>query len=63
MYLLLDKMDLWYYSENEIQCKEFIQVQLGEINVSVGDFTKAVLKIVAIIHEIIMVCEKMNQSY
>ena len=32
---LLDKMEDWYYAENEEQCKEFIQVKLQEMNISV----------------------------
>jgi superfamily II RNA helicase len=60
---LLDKMELWYYADNEQMCKEFIQVHLQEMNISVGDFTKAVLKIVAIVREIILLCENHNQMY
>lgn len=59
---LLDKIVVWYHANSEEECKQIIQVNLQqETNISVGDFTKAILKIVAIVREIILVCERNNE--
>jgi len=47
--------------ETEHQCKYFIQKQLGERGISIGDFTKAVLKIICISKEMISVCELLGE--
>jgi len=58
MYDLLDEMDIWVDCEDEHSCKQFIQQTLGvEKQISVGDFTKAILKISAIAKEWIGMCE------
>jgi superfamily II RNA helicase len=48
----------WWGCEDELACKVFIQTRLPEKGVSVGDFTKAVLKISSIVRELSMTCEK-----
>lgn len=48
----------WWECEDELTCKIFIQTRLPEKGVSVGDFTKAVLKISSIVRELSMTCEK-----
>jgi len=60
---LMGEMDAWYYAEDERACKVFIQGYLQEMNISIGDFSKAILKIVAIIKELILVCEKSNELH
>ena len=60
---LMGEMDAWYYAEDERACKAFIQGYLQEMNISIGDFSKAILKVVAIIKEMILVCEKSNELY
>jgi superfamily II RNA helicase len=58
IYDLLDEMGIWVDCENELSCKQFIQQTLGvEKQISVGDFTKAILKISAIAKEWIGMCE------
>ena len=51
----------WCDCSNEMECKQFIQHCVAEKNISVGDFTKAMLKIVTIAKEWINVCEMMGQ--
>jgi hypothetical protein len=56
-YDLLEEMSEWAACESEQQCKYFIQCKLGEREISVGDFTKAILKILVITKEFVSVCE------
>jgi len=56
-YDLVDLMEKWCACETEAECKWFIQNELGEREISVGDFTKAVLKIVVIVKEYQAVAE------
>jgi len=51
----------WFDCENEEQCKYFIQTKLNERGISIGDFTKAVLKIVCISKELITICELLGR--
>jgi hypothetical protein len=54
---LIEEIVGWCACETEQQCKYFIQVVLSERGISVGDFTKAVLKIATISREWRSVCE------
>ena len=57
-YDLLEEMKEWIQCDTEHQCKYFIQTTLHqEREISVGDFTKAVLKIIVIIKEFETICE------
>jgi hypothetical protein len=56
-YDLLEEMSEWISCDTEQQCKYFIQCKLGEREISIGDFTKAVLKILVITKEFVSVCE------
>lgn len=56
-YDLLEEMSEWIACDTEQQCKYFIQCKLGEREISIGDFTKAVLKILVITKEFVSVCE------
>lgn len=47
----------WCDCETETQCKEFIQSALIDKSMSIGDFTKAMLKIVTIKNEFVNICE------
>jgi len=47
----------WCDCETETQCKEFIQSALIDKSISIGDFTKAMLKIVTIKNEFVNICE------
>lgn len=51
----------WCFKESEYECKYFLQQDVAERSISVGDFTKALLKISTIVREISVVAEKMNQ--
>jgi len=51
----------WSTCNTEQQCKYFIQTRLFEREISLGDFTKAVLKIAVIVKEFINVCEIVGQ--
>jgi len=59
---LVDVMRAWCLAEDERGCKEVIQgLVSGERGISVGDFTKAVLKISKIAKEIEGVCENIGE--
>ena len=47
----------WTGCESEQECKYFIQAVISEKGISVGDFTKAMMKIVTISRELENVCE------
>ena len=47
----------WCYCEDEIDCKRFIQNDVASLGISVGDFTKALLKISTIARELSIVAE------
>ena len=50
----------WCECTTEQECKEFLQNDVYNKSISVGDFTKAMLKIVTISKEFINVCEQLN---
>jgi len=47
----------WCYCDNETECKMLIQ----EYELSIGDFTKAILKISTLARELMAVCEKIGK--
>jgi len=51
----------WCDSDTEQQCKYFIQNDLADKSISIGDFNKALLKIVTISKELITICEEIGQ--
>lgn len=51
----------WCRCATEADCKYFIQSALAEKSISVGDFTKGLLKIVTIARELSNVCEELGQ--
>jgi hypothetical protein len=51
----------WCVCNNEIDCKYFIQNNVADKSISIGDFTKAMLKIVTITKEMMNVCEIIGQ--
>jgi superfamily II RNA helicase len=58
MYDVIDNMVLWASDcTTEQESKYFIQQTLGEKGISVGDFTKAVMKISTIARELMAICE------
>jgi superfamily II RNA helicase len=57
IYDMTDLMMEWCDFTDDVQCKVFIQ---DKLLCSVGDFTKAILKISAIVKEFIAVCEQMG---
>ena len=61
IYDMIDFSMSWCDCLDEQECKYFIQNIVAEKSISVGDFTKAMLKIVTIANELINVCEKMGQ--
>jgi hypothetical protein len=61
MYDMIDFAMEWCDCENEHDCKYFIQNKVAEKSISVGDFNKALLKIVTIAKELINVCEIIGQ--
>jgi hypothetical protein len=61
MYDLVDLVAEWCDCETEQNCKYYIQQVLGEKGISVGDFSKGILKITTITKEIGSLCEKYGQ--
>lgn len=62
--LQYDLMDLamgWCECNTEYECKHFIQDNVGEKEISIGDFNKALLKIVTMVKELTNVCEEIGQ--
>jgi len=57
MYDLIREMNGWIKCDTEEACKYFIQTAILGRGISVGDFTKAILKIAVITKEFIGVCE------
>lgn len=47
----------WCYCEDEMECKRFIQNDVAGLGISVGDFTKALLKISTIARELSIVAD------
>lgn len=58
---IIDESMEWCDLDNEKSCKYFIQTKLKNKEISIGDFTKAMLKISTITKELISVCEKISQ--
>ena len=52
-----DEIMEWCGIDNENDCKFFIQTKLKEKEISVGEFTKAILKISVIVKELEGICE------
>ena len=50
----------WCECNTESECKSFIQNDVYNKSISIGDFTKAMLKIVTISKEFMNVCEQLN---
>lgn len=50
----------WSHLDNETDCKRFIQTVVSEKGISIGDFTKSMLKIVTISKEWISVFEELG---
>jgi hypothetical protein len=57
IYDLIVEMPGWVACDTEVACKYFIQTVIAERGISIGDFTKAILKISVITKEFIGVCE------
>jgi superfamily II RNA helicase len=51
----------WCDCDNEMDCKQFIQGDLADKSISIGDFNKAMLKIVTISRELANICEMTGQ--
>ena len=56
-YDLMEYMNGWLNSETIEECKYFLQILREEKGIYLGEFVKAMLKIVAICNEISIVCE------
>jgi len=61
MYDMVQYAMEWSHRESEQECKYFIQATISEKGISVGDFTKAMMKIVTIAKELENVCETLEQ--
>ena len=59
-YDLMEYMNGWLNAETLEECKYFLQILREEKGIYLGEFVKAMLKIVAICNEISIVCELIN---
>jgi superfamily II RNA helicase len=57
---IIDDSIEWCECSNETECKIFIQTKIADKGISVGDFTKAMLKIATIVKEISGICEEIQ---
>ena len=62
VYDLLEEMNGWILCETVAECKYFIQNVIMSRGISIGDFTKAILKISVITKEFINVCEMVGDA-
>jgi superfamily II RNA helicase len=60
-YDLIDEIQEWASYETEHQCKYFIQTQIYDKEISIGEFTKAVLKITTITKEFMTIAENLGE--
>jgi superfamily II RNA helicase len=60
-YDIIDLVMEWCSCGDEEQCKYFLQKTLPEHQISVGDFNKALLKIVTITRELMIICEDQTE--
>jgi superfamily II RNA helicase len=51
----------WCDCTSEVECKQFIQGDLAEKSISIGDFNKAMLKIVTVVRELSSISETAGQ--
>jgi superfamily II RNA helicase len=58
---IIDDSIEWIECSSETECKIFIQTKIADKGISVGDFTKAMLKIGTIVKEISGICEEIQQ--
>jgi hypothetical protein len=58
---IIDDSIEWSEYISETECKIFIQTKIADKGISVGDFTKAMLKIGTIVKEISGICEEIEQ--
>jgi superfamily II RNA helicase len=59
-YDLMEYINAWLNSETLEECKYFLQVLREEKGIYLGEFVKAMLKIIAICNEVSIVCELIN---
>jgi hypothetical protein len=60
-YDIVDEIQEWTSMETEQQCKHFIQTRINGKEISVGEFTKAVLKIATITKEFMNIAEELGE--
>jgi len=60
-YDMVDFSMKWCHCQTEDECKIFIQTDVSDKEISIGDFTKAMLKIVTISKELMNVCETIGE--
>ena len=56
-----DEIIEWCSFDNETDCKHFIQTKLAVKEISIGEFTKAILKVSIVTKEVMNICELIGQ--
>ena len=59
-YNIASSITNWCSCASEFDCKLLIETQLYERDISIGEFTKAIMKVSAIVNELINMCESTN---
>jgi hypothetical protein len=60
-YDIIDLVMKWCDCETELECRQFIAFELPTKSISVGDFNKALLKIVTVANEIEKIGEELGE--
>ena len=58
---IVDEIQEWAHTETEQQCKYFIQTRIYDKEISIGEFTKTVLKIATITKEFMTIAEETGE--
>jgi superfamily II RNA helicase len=61
-YDMVDFSMKWCEYDTELECKQLIQTTISEHGISIGDFNKAMLKIVAISRELMNIAEEVGET-
>lgn len=60
VYDIVDTTILWCNCKDQIECKQLIEMNLNNKDISIGDFSKAMMKISAIANELMIMCDDNN---
>jgi hypothetical protein len=62
-YYLFEYVELWYEAKNNLECKKVLNKIKKDKIIFVGDFIKALLKIMSIVNELKDLANKLNKDF